>query len=172
MNYVKLHLPLTRLDEATLINEMAEHTIPESMTFKQTTDREVKMFWKLSNQRGMIIKSGEGEVSIFRKLLPSYVELEVYEDILYAAAFETELQRSLVLRNDGTISEALPPLATNYVYKLARENRARRKAHILLNTVLALMNQLTAAAIYKKLAIGGFNGELNFPPRGRSHTVH
>lgn len=162
------HIPFTRLDTVTTVNGVTADTVDESLTLRPTNESEVKAFWRTRDDAGHRLSSALGHMALFRDLLPSCMEAEVYSDILSKATRDAKLNKQAVLTKNMDISRALGPIVSDYVYSQAGGDSQRNPTTLLWTTV-AVMNQLTASAIVK-LAAGSGTG-LDFRTRGRSRTL-
>lgn len=154
-NWLQLHLgPLTRISDTTLVNRPMDCLIDEHVTLLPTTTKNVNWFWKTANQSGWNLTATEGDVQLFRDLLPSCREATIYSKIYDDALLDPRLNKQEVITRDLQISRSLGPIVRDYVYSQAAELTGT-KPNILLWTVVAIMNALTASGIVTRMSSNG-----------------
>lgn len=169
-NWFKRHIPLSKLEETTLVNAASANLFSESLQLLPTNVDEVQAFWQRSDQGGAAMAQATGTLALFRELLPACMEVEVYKKILDDAAVDPKLNKQGVVTRDLQISSALGPIVTDYVFTQASKFKGCYDNPTLLQwTVVAIMNQLTATALVRRMA--GNAGGMDFRTRGRSRTT-
>lgn len=169
-NWCKMHLPFTKLEESSLVNAASANLFSESLNLSHSNVAEVHAFWRKSEQPGIEIAQANGTLALFRKLLPACMEVEVYKKILDAASTHPSLNKACVVTRSLQISSALGPIVTDFVYSQASKLDGRYDNPSLLTwTVVAIMNQLTAASLVKRMA--GSGSGMDFRTRGRSRIT-
>lgn len=169
-NWFKRHIPLSKLEETTLVNAASANLFSESLQLRPTNVDEVQAFWQRSDQGGAAMAQANGTLALFRELLPACMEVEVYKKILDDAAIDPKLNKQGVVTRDLQISSALGPIVTDYVFTQASKFKGCYDNPTLLQwTVVAIMNQLTATALVRRMA--GNAGGMDFRTRGRSRTT-
>lgn len=170
-NWWKKKSLFTRVDTTTLVNLPSDHIFPEHIDVRRTSDKEVKRVWRRACDPGKILAQKPGNFSIFRKLLPACLEVSVYTDLYKAAVSDSRLRAASVIVGGDTpqISRALDPTVTKRVEELRMETAGTFNDTTLLTwTCIAVMNQLTAQAVFRKLATT--SKELDFRTGGQSRT--
>jgi len=169
-NWFKRHLPLSKLEETTLVNAASANLFSESLQLLPTNVDVVQAFWQTSDRGGYTMAQATGTLALFRSLLPACMEVEVYKKILDDAATDPKLNKQGVVTKDLQISSALGPIVTDYVFTHASKLKGCYDNPSLLQwTVIAIMNQLTATALVRRMA--GNAGGMDFRTRGRSRTT-
>lgn len=165
-NWLKLHLPLTRTTDSTLVNPPHDSLIAEHVTLLPTTTQHVNWFWKTPDSPGWELSAAEGDLQFFRKLLPACREAEIYSSIYDAALLDIRLNKQEVITKDLQISRSLGPIVRDFVYTQAA-TLVGAKPSILVWTVVAIMNALTASGIVTRMSGNGQG--LDFRTWGRYH---
>jgi hypothetical protein len=153
-NWIKLHLPLLRASDHTLVNRPHDNLIAEHVTLRPTTTQQVNWFWKTPKAPGWELSAADGDLQLFRKLLPACREADIYAAIYDAALLDPRLNKQEVITKDLEISRSIGPIVRDYVYTKAADIPGA-KPSILLWTVVAVMNALTASGIVTRMSSNG-----------------
>lgn len=170
-NWWKKRSLFTRIDTSTLVNLPSDHVFPEHIDVQRTSNEEVKRVWRRARDTGQIIQQRPANLSVFRKLLPACLEVTVYSDLLRAAVLDSRLRSASVIvgGDKPQISRALDPMVTKKVEELRLMLPGKYENTTLLTwTCIAVMNQLTAQAVFRTLATT--SKELDFRTWGQSRT--